>query len=127
MRWDHKETYRGEGNRRRESLLSNDGEMPERDQGHEYGSTVPTLKSISIVTLRTSSRCPPDCIQEDFNGVVLSLILELTSANLHNPLFEAALPSHELYHPDSSKDFIRQGGPFVACFPELLLDALESG
>ena len=55
------------------------------------------------------------------NVVVPPLVLEFLLANLVNARFEAALQSHELERPDSSKYLIHQRNPLIPCLHEVIL------
>ena len=53
--------------------------------------------------------------------VVSPLVLEFLSTNTMNASFEAAFPSHELEHSDSSKDFVHQRNPLISRLHEVIL------
>jgi len=53
--------------------------------------------------------------------VVPLLVLEFLPANFVNARFETALPSHELEHPDPSKDLVHQRNPLVPRLHEVVL------
>jgi len=53
--------------------------------------------------------------------IVPLLILEFLPTNFMNASFEAALPSHELEHPDPSKDLVHQRNPLIPRLHEVVL------
>ena len=102
-------------------MTTNDSEMPERHKSYENGGCAPN--GVEKYLNRRSERADPTFSSQmvHLDVVVPPLVLEFLPTNLVNARFEAALPGHELEHPDSSKYLIHQRNPLIPRLHEVIL------
>jgi hypothetical protein len=106
-------------------LATDNGKVPERDEGHENRRGIPDSVEKDLKAKNEDTKSVLCGRIDDLDEVVPPLVFQFLPTNFMDARLKAAFPSHEFYHPNSSKDLVHQRDPLIPCFHEVVLGVYD--